>query len=181
MFNIYLQLIQANLYLSLILLSSLKKIIYQCHHRSSGKGKSQTPHPQLQSHLQLVPESSENWPGLAEIPFWRKHNLRTSTAVLEGAVKTSMHSENRCFFHLPITRTCAFPQSACWDRGSVWDETDIVVLPTFALDLDIRRSCSHDQRNLVFSSDLTRVQSLNLLFCSYRAYYRCVWCFFLHC
>lgn len=80
------------------------------------------PHSQLQSHLQPVPEPSENWPSLAEIPCWRKYALGASSAVLKGAMITSPYCENRCSLCLPFYPDTCFSSARVqwWRRCQSW-------------------------------------------------------------
>lgn len=80
------------------------------------------PHSQLQSHLQPVPEPSENWPSLAEIPCWRKYALGASASVLKGAIITSPCCENRCSLCLPFYPDTCFSSARVqwWRRCQSW-------------------------------------------------------------
>lgn len=138
--------------------------------RSPREGTSQTPHSQLQSHLQPVPEPSENWPSLAEFLCWRKYALGASASVLKGAMITSPYCENRCSLYLPFyPDTCFSPAQVQWWRHCQnWGRRSYC--RHFELGLGFWLGCllisssKWSEKTRFFSSEVAKAQLLKILF-----------------
>lgn len=145
MFSIYLQFIQANRYLCLILHSSRKKlkkkpwstnvIIGLLEEERAGR---LIHNYNLIFNLYLSPQRIDQ--ALTRFGSGENVILKPALRYLKELWKQAC-TGNGCFFHLPFTWTYVSPQSEHWGRGFVWAEADVAVLVTFDLDLYMMRSC----------------------------------------